>query len=238
MLHEKIYSLLMKENEITWQSIIYDLVRSEEMDPWDVDVSLLTQKYIETVKELKEANFHLSGKVLLASAMLLKIKSKKLVEDDISQFDSYLFHHDDELEELSEYITSERPKIQPPPLGIKTPQARKRKISVNDLIFALEKALEVNKRRIIRRNRYMAVKIPEVPEKKVNITDLIGKIFNKIVALFKKERRVTFSTLLNQDNPDKREKILTLLPLLHLETQNKIEMEQKVPFGEIDIRLK
>jgi len=238
MLHEKIYSLLMKENEITWQSIIYDLVRSEEMDPWDVDVSLLTQKYIETVKELKEANFHLSGKVLLASAMLLKIKSKKLVEDDISQFDSYLFHHDDELEELSEYITSERPKIQPPPLGIKTPQARKRKISVNDLIFALEKALEVNKRRIIRRNRYMAVKIPEVPEKKVNITDLIGKIFNKIVAIFKKERRVTFSTLLNQDNPDKREKILTLLPLLHLETQNKIEMEQKVPFGEIDIRLK
>jgi len=238
MLYEEIYSLLMEENEITWQSIIYDLVRSEEMDPWDIDVSLLTQKYIETVKGLKNANFHLSGKVLLASAMLLKIKSKKLVEDDISRFDSYLFHHDGELEELSEYITSERPKIQPPPLGMKTPQARKRKISVNDLIFALEKALEVNKRKIIRRNKYMAVNVPEIPEKKVNITDLIGKIFNKIVAIFKKERHVTFSTLLNQDNPDKREKILTLLPLLHLETQNKIEMEQKAPFGEIDIKLK
>ena len=49
--HEKILNIILKENEITWQTIIYDLINSEQMDPWNVDISLLTQKYIEMIRE-------------------------------------------------------------------------------------------------------------------------------------------------------------------------------------------
>ena len=49
--HDRIFGLLMsKTDEITWQTIIFDLVKSEQMDPWDIDISLLTQKYIDFEK--------------------------------------------------------------------------------------------------------------------------------------------------------------------------------------------
>mgnify|MGYP000237621912 CR=1 FL=1 len=52
-MQEKIFDMLLSEDEITWQTIIYDLVKSEQMNPWDVDVSVLTKKYIIILKKLK-----------------------------------------------------------------------------------------------------------------------------------------------------------------------------------------
>ena len=49
-MQDRIFEMLLKEDEITWQTILYDLVKTEEMDPWDIDISLLSQKYLETVK--------------------------------------------------------------------------------------------------------------------------------------------------------------------------------------------
>ncbi len=73
--HEKILKIILDQNEITWQTIIYDLINSEQMDPWDIDISLLTAKYIGMIKTLENHDFRVSGKVLLAAALLLKIKS-------------------------------------------------------------------------------------------------------------------------------------------------------------------
>ena len=38
-MQEQIYDMLLKESEVTWQDIIYDLIKKEQMDPWDVDIS-------------------------------------------------------------------------------------------------------------------------------------------------------------------------------------------------------
>ena len=73
-MQDQIMELLIEKDDVSWQSILNELVRTEKMDPWDIDVSHLTHKYIETVKNLKKADFRLSGKVLLAAAMFLKIK--------------------------------------------------------------------------------------------------------------------------------------------------------------------
>ncbi|MBS3117529.1 hypothetical protein J4430_01460 [Candidatus Woesearchaeota archaeon] len=68
-MHDRIYDLLIKQDEITWQNIILELIRTEQMNPWDVDISLLAKKYLETVRKLQEANFFVSGKVLLAPTL-------------------------------------------------------------------------------------------------------------------------------------------------------------------------
>jgi len=39
-MQDKLYEMLMNKDEITWQTIIYDLVKTGEMDPWDIDVSI------------------------------------------------------------------------------------------------------------------------------------------------------------------------------------------------------
>ena len=64
-----------ESNEVTWRSMIYELMKSEQMDPWDVDVSVLTRRYVHMLKKLKELDFRVSGKMVLAAAILLKIKS-------------------------------------------------------------------------------------------------------------------------------------------------------------------
>jgi len=236
MHHEKILQILTNQNEVTWQDIIYGLIRSEEMSPWDIDISKLTKRFLETIKELQEVNFHLNGKVLLAASLLVKIKSDRLVNEEIAHFDSILFPQSEELMDDMGMEFNEKPEADVPPLCIKAPQARKRRVSVQDLVGALERALKINKRRVIKKRRFLREDIPDVPEKKVNLTVLITDIFERIKSLFRKKEEVTFSKLLPEQNAGKEEKILTLMPLLHLDTQSKINIEQPEHFGEIYIK--
>ena len=225
--------MLMNDNEVTWQSIIHNLIKTEQMDPWNVDVTKLTQKYIQTVRGMTEMNFFVSGKVVLASAILLKIKSNKFIDEDINNFDNFLFHQEEEIEDLDDYVDYHEHKMEIPKLGIKTPQARKRKVSVSDLIGALEKALKVDSRRKLRLQRYLTFNKPKIPERKVDITQLIKDVFDKVISMFKQKEKVEFSELLKE--PTKEEKILTLLPLLHLDHHSRINMQQEEHFGEIYI---
>ena len=122
-MQDQILDMLLKRDEITWQTIIYDLVRTEQLDPWDIDISILSKKYLEIVKRLQETNFFISGKVILASAILLKIKSDKLLDENIAHFDNLLF--DNELEEFEDFEQkNKRIKLmENPRLTIRTPQA-------------------------------------------------------------------------------------------------------------------
>ena len=54
--------MLVEKNEISWKTIIYDLINSEKMDPWNVDISQLTKKYLERLHSLKEHDLKVSGK--------------------------------------------------------------------------------------------------------------------------------------------------------------------------------
>ena len=60
-MQDRLLEMLMQEDEITWRTIIIDLVKSGELDPWDVDVSVLTFKYLEIVKRMKDANLFISA---------------------------------------------------------------------------------------------------------------------------------------------------------------------------------
>lgn len=233
-MQDQLYDMLLQKDEITWQTIIYDLVKSEQMDPWDIDISLLSQRYIETVNKLQEMNFFISGKILLAAALLLKIKSNKLLNEDLLSFDQFLFaQEDDQIEDLHDYEPIDRKNIKLPKLTIKTPQARKRKVSVTDLINALQKALSINQRKVLRKLKEQSFIAPSVPEKKVDISKLIKDLYDKILTLFQKQDKVTFSHLIPSTR--KEDKIMTILPLLHLDTQQKINLKQDEHFGEIEI---
>ena len=231
-MQDQLLDMLLKDDEITWKSIILDLIKSEQMNPWDIDISVLTKKYIETVKQLKEANFFISGNVLLAAALLLKIKSSRIITEDIANLDSFLFsQEEEEFDSFEEHNYINEESI--PRLAIKTPQPRKKTVSVNDLIKALQNALKVSKRKEVKRELERSFRPPDIPEKKVDITALIKDIYEKIINFFKKEEQVTFSKLVMSEK--REDKILTLIPLLHLDNQEKIELFQQEHFGEIEI---
>ena len=235
--HERIFSIILsKTDEITWQSIVYELVKSEQMDPWDIDVSLLTQKYIEMLRTFKEHDFRVSGKVLLAAAILLKMKSNKLVGDDLSELDKLLMGVEDEMEELGFEENAQIEKLtEIPSLIPRTPQPRKRKVSIFDLVEALERALEVKKRRLLHSIPPLNL---EAPKKKKDITEIIREVYGKIKSFFIStiKDKLTFSKLLPSESKD--DKVHTFIPLLHLAQQNKIELVQENAFGEIEILLR
>lgn len=238
--NDQIFSILFENDEITWQQLIYDLVSSEKMDPWDVDVSLLAAKFLEKLKKFKEMDLKISGKVLLAAAILLRVKSTRFMDEDIGALDALISSANNEEEEFFEDLVEGgenaigmegRPNIFP-----RTPQPRKRKVSVFDLVNALEKALEVYKRRPAKLDIRPEVKAPEKPRDiSLVIKDVYGRITNYFSKNGKTAPRLTFNLLLPKDS--KEDKILTFIPLLHLDHQRKVDLVQEQHFGEIYVDL-
>ncbi len=234
MSQDKILSLLMQKDEITWQTILYDLVKSGEIDPWDIDISILANKYLDTIRKMQESNLFISGKVILASAILLKIKSEKLITEGIGNLDNLMFPPP--LEELDQFMGNRRITLDAEPrLTIKTPQTRKRRVQINDLIEALEKALEVNERRVVRHAERDRIPQMTIPAKPVDITKIIKELYEQIKLSFTKKPTLTFSELIPSNR--KEDKLATFIPLLHLATQSKVDLSQEEHFGEIDIKL-
>ena len=235
-MEDKIYKLLLEESEITWQSIIYDLIKKEELDPWNINISTLASKYRERISELKQHNFFISGKVLLASALLLRIKSHKFLTEHIPNFDSVLYPPEEtELSELLEEEPNFYKDQKIPELMIKTPAERKRKISLKELMKALEQALDIDYRREVKKRDYAVFRNVELPKNIIDISEVIKNIYNKILGFFKRNEDVTFSKLIPGEK--KEDKLYTFLPLIFLETEGKIQLEQEIPFGEIKIKI-
>ena len=87
---EQIHDLLFSR-EIGWQEIIYDLINTEQLDPWDIDIIILTDGYLQKIKDLEESDFFVSSKVLLAASLLLRIKTEILLNKYIKSIDDILF---------------------------------------------------------------------------------------------------------------------------------------------------
>lgn len=238
-MQEKIFDLILEQEEVGWKTILYDLVRTEQMDPWDVDISLLTKKYLDAVKKMQEHDLRISGKIVLAAAILLKIKSSHLLEYGITNLDKLINLNedlsDDELMgELGEEMARQRREQQKYQLIPRNPQARNRKVSIHDLVNALQRALE-SKRKILAKQ--MPVKY-EMPKRRMDILEVIYDLYHKIVYYTNKEKseELTFTKLL-PPRPTKMDKVYTFIPLLHLENQRKVETAQSQPFEEIQVRL-
>jgi len=239
-MNDRIFNLIFEQEEVNWQTLLMELVKAEGMDPWDIDVSEIANKYIEVVRKLRETNLRISGKVILASALLLAVKSKRLLGKELDELDR-LFAQSKEADEYADFEDVDLLR----PYGSedeslnrvifpKTPQPRKRKVSVYDLMEALEKAMKVRHRRLTRRlpEARQKIKIPDA----IDITEIIVKVYRQIKDYFSKRNdKLTFTKLLPAE--DKESKVFTFIPLLHLETERRINLLQEKPFSEIEIEM-
>jgi segregation and condensation protein A len=239
-MEKEIQQLIFNENAITWQSLLMDLVKREGMDPWNLDISKLANSYVKSVQKLKEANLRVSGKVVLASALLLKVKSKRLVAEDLSNLDNLFARTQEEAMLLEDFddnmdlLNHTIDEFQDAKLLPRTPQPRKRKVSVYDLVEAMDKAMNVRRNRIKRNMPYVKKKI-ELPSG-IDIGDIIFNVYGEIKDFFKKGKKgLTFSKLLPAD--DIQSKVFTFIPLLHLHNERRVDIQQKEHFGDIDIKL-
>jgi segregation and condensation protein A len=234
---EQIQDLLFSR-EIGWQDVIYDLINTEQLDPWDINIVILTDKYLQKIELLEEADFFVSSKVLLAAALLLRIKSEILLNKYIKSIDEILFGRKEDKKYIMERITLDE---EIPELSPKSPIPRFRRVTLQELMLALDKAIVTENRRIkkvVINNNALRESSISMPKQQYSIKDKIQEIHDRLFAHFdvnKNELSVPFSSFLGMT---KEEKIMHFSPLLHLENQQKVWLDQKEHFGEIHIWLK
>ena len=241
--HEQLFDMILNKDDISWQQIIFTAVKSEQMNPWDIDIKLLSQKFLEKLRQFKEMDFKVSGKVILAAAIMLRLKSNKLIGEDMNYLDQLIASGNQNEEEafydeLSQMEGTDRVNVSIEgrnyELIPRTPQPRKRKVSVYDLVEALEKALEVkNRRKGWGEDEIRMV----IPVRTVDIDQLIHKTFGEVMGHFmtQKEVKLMFSKLLKDGT--KQEKVYTFIPLLHLSNEGKVNLTQEMHLGDIHISL-
>lgn len=233
---DQLYDILTSK-EASWQALIYELIQTEQLDPWNIDLSLLAQRYLEKIRELEEANFFISSKVLLAASLLLRIKSEILLNRYIRSLDEILFGKKEEKKIVMERIEIDENEL--PELFPRTPLPRFRQVTLQELMSALNKAINTESRRIKREiTEKQAERLAQVdiPKTRVNIRDRIRQIYAKVIVYFKKkpQSKLSFTELVGKG---REEKLAAFLPLLHLDNQQKVWLEQEKHFDEIYIYL-
>lgn len=59
--------------------LLLDLIQKNEMDIYNIQISLIAQQYLEYLNQMKEMNLEIAGDFLVMAATLLYIKSKMLL---------------------------------------------------------------------------------------------------------------------------------------------------------------
>ncbi|MBW6442586.1 segregation/condensation protein A [Patescibacteria group bacterium] len=243
---EQIQDLLFNR-EIGWQEIIYDLINTEQLDPWDINITLLSDRYLEKIKELEEADFFISGKVLLAASLLLRIKSEILLNKYIKSIDEILFGNKNKGQSEISNDLRENPVLgiefeeSMPELIPKSPVPRFKKVTLQELMDSLNKAIVTENRRIKRKiseKNALRESSFSMPKSKIRVKDRIKDIYKNLLKNLRDDQRkmkVSFTEIVGEKKEDR---VFSFYPLLHLEHQQKIWLEQEGHFEEVYIWLK
>ena len=79
------------EQEKSFQSegieILVQMAKSGKIDPWNIDIVDVTDKYLAHLFEMKAQNLRATGKTFLFASILLRLKSNVLEGNDIFDFE-------------------------------------------------------------------------------------------------------------------------------------------------------
>ncbi len=199
----------------TWKELLLELVSTEQMDPWDVDVGVVAEKYLALVRNLEALDLRVPANVILASAILLRYKSENLTVEDEPEDDTF-----EEAQLRDEAL---------PDLVFRVNRPRRRRMTLEELMRSMED--------VIRKGRKATgPKLSSLPAILLHVggQDMDQKmtaVFDKVVANQDAEGVVLFSSLLEEKNAEQVAR--HLLPVLHLVQERKINAWQDDFFGEI-----
>lgn len=211
-----------------WKTILIDLVKSAKMDPWNIDISELADKYLQKINALGGSDLRLPANAILASAILLKFKSRILNIGSIEDEEEFLAKRkmgDDEMKIIDGML----PELKT------TSKAKEGRVSLDDLVDSIEKMLQTSKKK-----KGVLIRDVEKPEFQIPINEFdIGERIDEVYSLIKEKSDsqglLLFSNLI--EGKSIVQVVDTFIPCLFLTTKEKINMWQEDFFGEIFISL-
>ncbi len=209
----------------TWREMLLDLVAAKKLDPWNIDIVEITGSYIERINKMEMLDLRVPANLILAAAILVRFKASALRFEEETQV---------VVEET--YVEEDASPEVIPVLELKTRIPPKRMVTLDELLLAMEKVFDEQKKR---EEKAQKIEIPAVinihlPE--FNIEQRMAEVYERVLQEKDSEGLATFSRIVNDGTPV--QVVATLLPLLHLVQDRKLSIFQEKFFGEIFIRVK
>ena len=234
-------------HEMFWKDILYEIVRN--MNPWDIDISQLATRYAEKVENMKKMNFKIPANVVIVSSVLLRMKADMINSMSFNPDDYYNDYKDMNNKDENEFefilqnfdptlfaetnMQSEMSDWASVAIAIKPKRVPKRRVTVFELISAIQEVLEDKKIKSYRMNsksksggKSLEININRDMEK------LIEETYLKVIEILSNKKIVLFSEIAH----DRDEIISTLISLLHLSYNQRLKLKQERLFDEIFIK--
>ena len=226
--------------------ILVQMAKNGKIDPWNVDIVDITDKYLAHLFQMKAQNLRLTGRTLLFAAILLRLKSNVLEGIEIEQFEenpvSDFEYDDDDWTAPEENLPTNNVISIDEVLQRRTSVRlnRSRMVNLKDLIKQLEFYEELDRKQALknaheRAKRRVRSYARLTPDDIVNLAheEYIEKsvevLHENLKKIFETEERVELNTLtlLGMD------KITAYIALLFLTAEADIDLEQDVFYGEL-----
>lgn len=226
--------------------ILYQLAKRGEIDPWNIDIVAVTERFLTELERRRELDLMISGRTIFYASVLLRMKSELLdgqegdeeCGDNISAEGSDPFSEDDVITERAlgpiELLEREIER------RLKRKDARKRPVTLYELIKQLKLAEKAERRRQRRRR---CIDSEDELFEEPDAGEVVGIAHDEDY-----ERMAGRIYALVQTHPDARdpgvslhELALTLhwpvffvyLPCLFLVQSGRIDLEQDEFFGDL-----
>ncbi len=201
-----------------WQDVLTTLVAEEGMDPMSVDIIKLASAFARYLEQMKKFDFRVPARFILVAAILLRMKAELLLDEE----EQKALRTSD----VTPLNIEDVPTLLPPITRKPT-----RRVTLDELVLALNKAFEFQERKEGKQLR-MRRAVERLIEKEEDIEIRIKNVYDDIA----KVREAKFSNLVVSW---KREEIVRVfLPVLHLMQRDLITADQEEMFKEIYIKIK
>ncbi len=213
-----------------WKTILIELVKREKMDPWEIDIAELSQKYLEKINSLSTNDLRLPANAILASALLLKFKANVLGLSEIEDEEEFL----ERKKAMSPEERAEFEAMLPDLKNIR--KIKEGKVSLDALVATIEQMLKNAKKKKDNRLRDRSRTKFVIPASDFQIDKEMERVYSRIVKKVDSQGLVTFSRLVSEKD-SVVSIVRTFIPCLFLTNKGKINMWQEDFFGEIFICL-
>ncbi|MGC9310662.1 MAG: hypothetical protein ACP5E4_02965 [Candidatus Aenigmatarchaeota archaeon] len=210
---DKILELIINGSD--WESVLKEIVVEENLDLMGIDLMALSDAMIKYLSEMRTINFRIPARFILISAIILRLKSESLIEMEVT-------------EKVPETLDIEGIENLEMPLK----RLPVRNITFEELTMALNKVLQGTKtKEEIQITR--AKKIEDIRKIiEMDVDDYIGRIYVELQRI----RKTTFFTLTH--GKERLDSAKYFVAMLHLATQQKLDVKQEVIFEDIDISVR
>ena len=246
ILHQQEKSFV-QEAEVDGIEILVNMAKQGKIDPWNVDIVEVTDKYLMHLFQSKAQNLRLTGRTLLFAAILLKLKSNVLEGIDVLDFEPQHqdeFNYDDEmpLDYEEEYIPTNNVISIDEVLQRRTSVRlnHNRVVTLRDLIRQLEFYEMLDKKQSLK-NAHERAKRRVQNYAKLSPDDIINLAHDEYIENGVQRLKANLSEILSrQDKIELNEltllgmdKISAYISLLFLTVESDYDLEQDEFYGDL-----